>query len=72
MAMLSGTRFGPYEIVAPLGEGGTACAERGLRPQLRRVSSAVAAKRLWRDLVEVQLKHLLGEDGPKPSRRPRP
>jgi hypothetical protein len=36
MSLASGTKLGPYEIVAPLGAGGPAYAKRGLRPRLRR------------------------------------
>ncbi len=37
MGLTAGARLSPYEIVAPLGAGGPAYADRGLRPQLRRV-----------------------------------
>ena len=46
LMLASGTRLGPYEIVAPLGAGGQAFAERDLRSQLWR-GPAVAQEMTW-------------------------
>jgi len=46
MSLVSGTRLGPYEVIALLGVGGPASAERDLRSQLWR-GLAVAQARMW-------------------------
>ncbi len=46
MALGPGSRLGSYEVIAKLGQGGPAFAERGLRPQLRRVRRS--QERTWR------------------------
>ena len=46
MALALGTRLGPYEVIALLGAGGPASAERDLRSQLWR-GLAGAQARIW-------------------------
>ena len=48
MALISGTRLGPYEILAPIGAGGTGEVYKANDTRLDRTVTAKFYQRTWR------------------------